>query len=137
MTKISHNDQVRAQLVELGVSEEVANRVNAFAVVEDDGTVFSEVIEMGYPVTKKGATRLKLTAISGSGEGGIAAKLADKKSLATFLDSAMRATPAAQQLALPAWVSENSSATQNAALMARAKGIARATAESQAALAAA
>lgn len=127
---VDHNDEVRAQLIALGISKEVADRVNAYSVLEADGSgkIFSECLEMGYPVSKNGITRLKLTSISGSFEGGIALVLADQENLSTFLDGGMQGTPASEQLPLPAWVSSNSRIHKQVSLKRECKALVRHTA---------
>ena len=124
------SEQVRGRLVGLGLSEDAAARVTACADVEPghDGTC-RETITMGYPVVKKGFERLKDAAITNMPAGGIREMLDDMPRLATFLDSGMRATPAAKRLELPAWVEENSNARRNEKSMGKAKAIARAAAD--------
>lgn len=134
--KIDRTAEIRNRFLSMGISAEVVKRINAYNVIAADGTIFSEVMEMGYPVTKAGATRLKLSRISGMSEGGLEKMFQMQESIATFLDGGMRATPLLKRLALPLWVEAKSSAKTQEDLMARAKGLVRGVVQGQVAKAA-
>ncbi len=134
--KIDRTAEIRNRFLSMGISAEVVERINAYNVIAADGTVFSEVMDMGYPTIKKGVPRRKLTSISGTGETGLERMFQDQEQIATFLDKAMRATPPLKRLALPAWVEAKSKAKQHEELMARAKGLTRRVAQGQVAKAA-
>ena len=125
MKTIDISDQIRECLEGMGLSVDAAARVTACIDSEETGSDGArETIALGYPVVKKGYTSLKDVAVTNMAAGGITKMLDDQAKLATFLDSGMRATPAAKRLALPAWVAENSNAARNAADMDRASNLA-------------
>ena len=114
--QICQTGHVRSQLIARGVSEEVASRVEAYFVIDEDGKIFSEVMTMGYPCASRNGISRKITIIRGMFEGGIAATLRNCEELSHFLEYGMRGTPANEQVPLPAWVHDNTQFPQKICL---------------------
>ena len=121
---------VRARLQTRGISADVLQRITATADLEGSpvGGGRRETIEMAYVGMRKGKERTNLVASTNTSEGGIHSMLSNDEAIATFLDSGMRATPAAHRLHLPQWVADNSRAAANENSMARARDLAQAQA---------
>ena len=120
----------RCALAELGVPQNILDRITATKDAEVDGRGDVRcTLNFGYPVTKGGFTRLKDAAVTNTTEGRFADMIDDRRQMATFLHMGMNATPAANRTELPAWVLELSEAKKKEADMGRAKNIARAAME--------
>lgn len=125
----THEDSqiVRNTLREQGVSDEVAGRVR---FMRDDAEGYDGemrgTLEFTYQRTKRGINGTAVCASINIVADAIGDLLANRRKMATFLDRAMRATPAMQRAELPAWVAMHSDIAAQDNARAKAKSLARA-----------
>lgn len=125
----THEDSqlVRNTLREQGVSDEVAGRVRFMRDnAEGHDGEMRATLEFTYQRTKRGITGTAVCASVNIVADTIGDLLSNRRKLATFLDRAMRATPAVQRADLPAWVAMNSDIAMQDAARAKANSLARA-----------
>lgn len=130
MSTIEDSTSTRASLVAMGVPADLADRVR---LMRDETPAHDGEdrvsLEMTYTRTKNGLSRPAVCTSVNLPASQLDMIVSDRTRMATFLENGMRATPAAQRLPMPAWVSEASKARQIAADMGRAQGLARAAEE--------